>query len=121
MSMSSSRAAATKADRRPARAVPTGAAPAPAMSTDAIKLAAAIERALANGDRDALSNEALQALMAAGCKAYAAQVEAGRDQLPFGQRSNVSPTDVMVTASGLLRAVNLAVFELGMWQSWTGR
>jgi hypothetical protein len=27
----------------------------------------------------------------------------------------------MVTASGLLRAANLAVFELGMWQSWTGR
>jgi hypothetical protein len=26
-----------------------------------------------------------------------------------------------VTASGLLRAANLAVFELGMWQSWTGR
>jgi hypothetical protein len=28
---------------------------------------------------------------------------------------------VMVTASGLLKAANLAVFELGMWQSWTGR
>ena len=30
-------------------------------------------------------------------------------------------TDVMVAASGLLKAANLAVFELGMWQSWTGR
>ncbi len=28
---------------------------------------------------------------------------------------------LMVTASGLLRAANLAVFELGMWQSWTGK
>jgi hypothetical protein len=27
----------------------------------------------------------------------------------------------MVVASSLLKAVNLAVFELGMWQSWTGR
>jgi hypothetical protein len=27
----------------------------------------------------------------------------------------------MVTASGLLKAADLAVFELGMWQSWTGR
>jgi hypothetical protein len=26
-----------------------------------------------------------------------------------------------VTASGLLKSANLAVFELGMWQSWTGR
>ena len=119
--MSSSRAAALKADRRPAPAASTRATPAPDLSADAIKLAAAIEQALAKGDRDALSNAALQALVAAGCKAYAAQVEAGHDLLPFGQRSGVSPTDVMVTASGLLRAVNLAVFELGMWQSWTGR
>ena len=36
-------------------------------------------------------------------------------------RASVTPTEVMTTASGLLRAVNLAVFELGMWQSWTGR
>jgi hypothetical protein len=119
--MSSSRTAATKVDRQPTPTAPTRAIPAPAMSADVIKVAAAIERALANGDRDALSNEALQALMAAGCKAYAARIEAGHDQLPFGQSSGVSPTDVMVTASGLLRAVNLAVFELGMWQSWTGR
>jgi hypothetical protein len=33
----------------------------------------------------------------------------------------VPPTAVMSTASGILRAANLAVFELGMWQSWTGR
>ena len=33
----------------------------------------------------------------------------------------LSATDVMLTASGLLRAADLAVFELGMWQSWTGR
>jgi hypothetical protein len=119
--MSSSSAAAVKAARRPARSATTRAATAPVLSADAIRLAAAIERALAKGDHKGISNEALQALMAAGCKAYAAQIEAGRDLLPFGQKNHVSPTDVMVTASGLLRAVNLAVFELGMWQSWTGR
>lgn len=91
------------------------------LSDNAVRLAATIERDLSAGRLDALSPQALQALIGAGCKAYAAQVEAGRDLLPFGQRSNVSPTEVMVTASGLLRAVNLAVFELGMWQSWTGR
>jgi hypothetical protein len=95
--------------------------PASALSDETVRLAATIERDLSAGRLDALSPQALQALMSAGCKAYAAQVEAGRDLLPFGQRNNVSPTDVMVTASGLLRAVNLAVFELGMWQSWTGR
>jgi hypothetical protein len=33
----------------------------------------------------------------------------------------VSPTDVMITASALLKAADLQVFELGMWQSYTGR
>jgi hypothetical protein len=92
-----------------------------ATSGDATRLAAAIERALAGGQLDTLTPQALQALMSACCKTYATRVEAGEDLLPLSQRTTVSPTEVMVTASGLLRAANLAVFELGMWQSWTGR
>jgi hypothetical protein len=95
-----------------------GAADASAQAT---QLAADIERSLADGRLDLLSPEALQALMAAACKAYAAQVEAGHPLAALAQRTTVTPTEVMVTASGLLRAANLAVFELGMWQSWTGR
>jgi hypothetical protein len=99
--------------------------PAPAAngstSHDATKLAAEIERALVSGKLDTLTPQALHALMGACCKTYATRVEAGEDLLPLAQRSTVSPTEVMVTASGLLRAANLAVFELGMWQSWTGR
>jgi hypothetical protein len=90
-------------------------------SADAKRLAAEIEQALAGGQRDVLSTDALQRLMAAVCKSYAAQVEAGVDLLPLPQRGGATATDVMVTASGLLKAANLAVFELGMWQSWTGR
>ena len=90
-------------------------------SGDATRLAAEIERALAGGQLDTLTPQALQALMSACCKTYATRVEAGEDLLPLSQRTTVSPTEVMVTASGLLRAANLAVFELGMWQSWTGR
>jgi hypothetical protein len=48
-------------------------------------------------------------------------VEAGEQLLPLPERGGATATDVMVTASGLLKAANLAVFELGMWQSWTGR
>jgi hypothetical protein len=90
-------------------------------SHDATRLAAEIERALVSGKLDTLTPQALHALMGACCKNYATRVEAGEDLLPLAQRSTVSPTEVMVTASGLLRAANLAVFELGMWQSWTGR
>jgi phage I-like protein len=104
---------------RPA-AKPAKAA-SPTAPADATRLAAGIERGLADGRLDMLSPEALQALMAATCKAYAAQVEAGNPVSALAQRTTVTPTEVMITASGLLRAANLAVFELGMWQSWTGR
>ena len=102
---------------KPAKAAATNGS----TSHDATRLAAEIEKALTSGKLDALTPQALHALMGACCKTYATRVEAGENLLPLAQRSTVSPTEVMVTASGLLRAANLAVFELGMWQSWTGR
>jgi hypothetical protein len=126
--MSSPRAKPAKAKAKPAPKVKAKADGKSAAKMDAgsgnsaqaASLAAVIERALADG-RNALTPEALQALTGAVCKAYAARIEAGEQLLPLSKRSSVSPTEVMVTASGLLRAANLAVFELGMWQSWTGR
>jgi hypothetical protein len=59
-------------------------------------------------------------LIAAACRLYTARVEA-HETLDAIPKNSISATDVMVTASGLLKAVDLAVFELGMWQSWTGR
>ena len=108
--------AATRAPKPAAKVAVNGTT-----SADAVRLAAMIERALAEGRTDVLTPEALHALMAAACKAYAAQVEAGQGVPALAQRTSVTPTEVMITASGLLRAANLAVFELGMWQSWTGR
>jgi len=90
-------------------------------SAEARALAARIERDLREGKLDTLTPEAFQALMAALCKSYGAQLEAGAAFLPVADRSSVSPTEVMTTTSALLKAANLAVFELGMWQSWTGR
>jgi hypothetical protein len=109
-------ATAKAAPAKDAAAAPNGTA-----SHDATRLAIEIEKALASGKLDTLTPQALHALMGACCKNYATRVEAGEDLLPLAQRTTVSPTEVMVTASGLLRAANLAVFELGMWQSWTGR
>jgi hypothetical protein len=111
--------AATKA--APAKAAASKAEANGSTSHDATRLAAEIEKALTGGKLDSLTPQALHALMSACCKTYATRVEAGEDLLPLAQRTTVSPTEVMVTASGLLRAANLAVFELGMWQSWTGR
>jgi hypothetical protein len=93
----------------------------PALSDRARALAAELEHELAEGRTEALSAEALQSLTAAVCKTYSAQVEGGNQYLPLAHRTAIASTDVMTMASGLLRGANLAVFELGMWQSWTGR
>ena len=122
---------AIKSGRRPATAAklkavatrtvaPKPKTPQTGLSADAIKLAAQIEQAFKKSD-DAISEDAMQALMGTLCRVYAAQVENGSKYTPIAEGQVVSPTGVMVTASGLLRAANLAVFELGMWQSWTGR
>lgn len=123
--MSSPKAAAAKSRRPAANAKPKIVTAKPkvvanGLSADAIKLADEIERAFAKSDT-AISEEAMQALMGALCRVYSAQVENGAKYTPIAEGQVVSPTGVMVTASGLLRAANLAVFELGMWQSWTGR
>jgi hypothetical protein len=122
---------ATKSTRKPAvvakmkeaatrTVAPKIKTPQTGLSADAIKLATEIEQAFKKSD-DAISAEAMQALMSTLCRVYSAQVENGAQYTPIPEGQVVSPTGVMVTASGLLKAANLAVFELGMWQSWTGR
>jgi hypothetical protein len=89
-------------------------------SAEARRLAEAIERGIAAGRLDLLSADALQTLIAAACRSYAARRQAGEDFTPVA-KSTVSATDVMITASGLLKAADLSTFELGMWQGFTGR
>jgi hypothetical protein len=100
--------------------IPVVPSPASSLSDDTTRVAAAIEAALADGRADALSQEALQKLVLAACNAYAAKVESGAEYFPLEGRA-VNSTAIMLMASGLLRSQSLAVFELGMWQSWSGR
>ena len=127
--MSPRKAVAAKSPERRAAAARAVAKPPPApkiaadgaASAQATALAATIERGLRDGKPDTLDPQAFQALMAALCKSYGAQTESGNAFLPLADRQSASPTDIMTMTSALLKAANLAVFELGMWQSWTGR
>jgi hypothetical protein len=121
--MSSPRAA-VKAVRKPVKSLPA-ARKAKAQTADAssqaLALAAEIERGLLSGKATVVSKAAQQKLLAALCKSYAQQVQAGEQASAVGSNSGLSATDVMITTSALLKAADLQVFELGMWQSWTGR
>jgi hypothetical protein len=87
---------------------------------DALRLAAFIESGLAKGELENIQPHAQQALAAALCRLYAANHEAGNRYPILGVRGAlVTATDVMVMCGALLKAVDLQVFELGMWQSWS--
>jgi hypothetical protein len=111
---------AAKARPAPLRAVKPAALPDSGASAQAKQLAATLERSIVDDKLDTVSAEALQKLMAAACRVYTARAQAGEQFTPV-PRNSISATDVMITASGLLRSADLAVFELGMWQNWTGR
>lgn len=77
--------------------------------------AAFTEAALA-GPPDAVPDATIQAMLTAGLRLYAWKVEQQqRHFLPIARRDSVSPTDVAVTVTELLRAVNLNLFDLSMW------
>lgn len=74
---------------------------------------------LAEGVAHGMSDEAVQKLMTAAVKLYVAKVEEGSRTSPFTE-GEVTATEVVVTVSEMLRAVEVEVFELGMWQVWGG-
>ncbi|MFM2444323.1 MAG: hypothetical protein RJB09_1509 [Pseudomonadota bacterium] len=90
-------------------------------SERAITLARDIDLATLNGTIDAISPQAMHALLAALLKAYGVNVEAGDAYPVLAGPASVSGTDVLTMCGALLKAADLQVFELGMWQSWTGR
>jgi hypothetical protein len=92
-----------------------------ALSERAIGLAREIDLATLNGKLDVISPEAMHALLGALVKAYGAKVEAGEPYPVLAGPAAVSGTDVLTMCGAMLKAADLQVFELGMWQSWTGR
>ena len=70
---------------------------------------------------DGLSDAELQRSLAALVREYARRAEEDRDLAPFPPNSDVTATEVMITVSAILSAAGLQLFELGMWQAWSGR
>jgi hypothetical protein len=69
-----------------------------------------------------LSDGEIQALLARAVKLYAERIAASDDPLPaFPDGVEVTATDAVVATTAILKAVNVQLFELGMWQAWSGR
>jgi hypothetical protein len=71
---------------------------------------------------DQRSDADIQAMLAEAVRLYAERAAERDGALPaFPASAMVTATDVMMTATAMLKAMNLEVFELGMWQSWSGK
>ncbi len=74
------------------------------------------EKALNDGTTDQISDEVVQRLLTAGTRLFANKVEMeDRFFLPFTSPEATTATDVVLTVSDMLRAVNLNSFDLSMW------
>jgi hypothetical protein len=74
------------------------------------------------GELDALTDGDVLALLAAAVRAYAERAESRDAALPaFPPGAGITATHAMVATTAILKAVNVQLFELGMWQAWSGR
>jgi hypothetical protein len=73
-------------------------------------------------DGGALDDGDVQALLAKAVRLYAERMEERDEPLAaFPPDAGITATQAMVTVSAILKAVNVQLFELGMWQAWSGR
>ncbi|HXX26232.1 MAG TPA: hypothetical protein VEJ40_06205 [Pseudolabrys sp.] len=68
------------------------------------------------------SDAEIQADLAKAVRLYAERTTEREGALPaFPTDAPMTATEVMVTVTAMLKAVNLQVFELGMWQTFSGK
>ncbi len=78
----------------------------------------AAEAALAGGDTAEISDLTVQRLLTAGTLLFAHKCEQeGRSFSPLTGPNAATATDIAVTVTDLLRAVNLNTFDLAMWSN----
>jgi len=71
---------------------------------------------------DDMSDAEVQALLAQAVQLYAERVAQRDEPLPaFPADAQITATEAMLTVSAIMKAVNVQIFELGMWQAWSGR
>ena len=95
-------------ERLPAQVDVTGASCAEAF-------VAAAERALASGDLDLVADAELVRVLTAGLRLYAAKVDLSDKPISPITADKLTPTDVVVSVTAIIRAAGLNLWDLSMW------
>jgi hypothetical protein len=76
---------------------------------------AATERALTSGQPGQVSDADLERVLTAAVRLYAAKVDADMAPAQPITPSAVTPTDIVVTVSDLIKSAGLNLWDLSMW------
>jgi hypothetical protein len=76
---------------------------------------AAAERALTSGQPGQVSDADLERVLTAAVRLYAAKVDADLAPAQPITPSAVTPTDIVVTVSDLIKSAGLNLWDLSMW------
>ena len=75
----------------------------------------AADRALASGRPEQVSDAELERVMTAAVRLYAAKAETENTIVRPVTPEHVTPTDIVVTVSALIRAAGLNLWDVSMW------
>ena len=75
----------------------------------------AAERALSSGQPGQVSDGDLERVLTAAVRLYAAKAETDKPPAHPITPSAVTPTDIVVTVSDLIRAAGMNLWDLSMW------
>jgi len=64
-------------------------------------------------------DDSLGQLFASVVRLYAAKAQLGNPPRPFARNSGITATDVMIGCTAMLEGVNVPLFDLALWQSWS--
>lgn len=84
----------------------------PPLGADFVEVA---ERALSAGHPEQVPDADLERIMTAAIRLYAAKAEVAEQPPPPVTAERVTPTDIVVTVSALIRTVDLNLWDVSMW------
>jgi hypothetical protein len=90
-------------------------ADAPANPACGDAFVAAAERALTSGDLDLVTDAELERVLTAAVRLYAAKVDLDNKSISPVTPEKLTPTDVVVSVTAMIRAVGLNLWDLSMW------
>lgn len=90
------------------------------VSEETAALKAFAEKMLALKDGEEMPKELVQEAMTALTRLYTVRFQVGERWSPFEGHRQMPATSVMIMSTAMLKAVNVELFELGMWQAFSG-